>query len=101
MKKIELKDTRSGFGDGLLEVGKINKNVVALCADLTGSLKMDAFDKKSKTYQGALTNQFLSDINETSILNIYQKVKTNLKNNNFAQIPNLTYSDYDLIHNSL
>ena len=46
MKKIELKDTRSGFGDGLLEVGKINKNVVALCADLTGSLKMDAFEKK-------------------------------------------------------
>ena len=46
MKKIELKDTRSGFGAGLLEVGKINKNVVALCADLTGSLKMDAFEKK-------------------------------------------------------
>ena len=46
MKKIELKDTRSGFGAGLLEVGEINKNVVALCADLTGSLKMDAFEKK-------------------------------------------------------
>ena len=46
MKKIELKDTRSGFGAGLLEVGKINKNVIALCADLTGSLKMDAFEKK-------------------------------------------------------
>lgn len=38
-----LKDTRSGFGDGLLELGKTNPNVVALCADLTGSLKMDAF----------------------------------------------------------
>lgn len=37
------KDTRSGFGDGLLEAGKKNENVVALCADLTGSLKMDAF----------------------------------------------------------
>jgi transketolase len=37
------KDTRSGFGAGLLEVGRINENVVALCADLTGSLKMDAF----------------------------------------------------------
>jgi transketolase len=37
------KDTRSGFGSGLLEVGRINENVVALCADLTGSLKMDAF----------------------------------------------------------
>jgi transketolase len=40
------KDTRSGFGEGLLEVGKINKEVVALCADLTGSLKMDAFLKE-------------------------------------------------------
>lgn len=49
MKKYsftEKKDTRSGFGDGLLEAGKKNKNVVALCADLTGSLKMDAFKKE-------------------------------------------------------
>lgn len=37
------KDTRSGFGEGLLEIGKKNKDVVALCADLTGSLKMNAF----------------------------------------------------------
>ncbi len=41
----EKKDTRSGFGAGLSELGKNNKNVVALCADLTGSLKMDAFAK--------------------------------------------------------
>ncbi|MCB8929994.1 MAG: transketolase family protein [Bacteroidia bacterium] len=48
MKKYtfsEKKDTRSGFGAGLLELGKTNPNVVALCADLTGSLKMDAFQK--------------------------------------------------------
>ncbi|MDR9398746.1 MAG: transketolase family protein [Salibacter sp.] len=37
------KDTRSGFGAGLSELGETNKNVVALCADLTGSLKMNAF----------------------------------------------------------
>lgn len=37
------KDTRSGFGDGLTELGKTNSDVVALCADLTGSLKMDDF----------------------------------------------------------
>ncbi len=37
------KDTRSGFGAGLHQVAKINDNVVALCADLVGSLKMDAF----------------------------------------------------------
>lgn len=49
MKKYtytEKKDTRSGFGAGLLEVGKINSQVVALCADLIGSLKMDAFKKE-------------------------------------------------------
>ncbi|MES2780114.1 MAG: transketolase C-terminal domain-containing protein [Bacteroidota bacterium] len=48
MKKFEIqnvKDTRSGFGAGLHELGKVNENVVALCADLTGSLKMDAFQK--------------------------------------------------------
>lgn len=42
----EKKDTRSGFGVGLLELGRSNSNVVALCADLTGSLKMDAFKKE-------------------------------------------------------
>ena len=37
------KDTRSGFGDGMYELGKKNTNVIALCADLTGSLKLNAF----------------------------------------------------------
>lgn len=49
MKKFEYtekKDTRSGFGAGLLELGRKNNNVVALCADLIGSLKMDAFIKE-------------------------------------------------------
>ncbi|MCC6701174.1 MAG: transketolase family protein [Fluviicola sp.] len=46
MKQFEIlgnKDTRSGFGEGLLEAGQKNPNVVGLCADLIGSLKMDAF----------------------------------------------------------
>jgi transketolase len=38
------KDTRSGFGQGLLELGQKNPEVVALCADLTGSLKMEHFE---------------------------------------------------------
>ncbi len=49
MKKYtysEKKDTRSGFGAGLLELGRNDSRVVALCADLTGSLKMDAFAKE-------------------------------------------------------
>ena len=48
MKKYtytEKKDTRSGFGAGLTELGQTNENVVALCADLIGSLKMDDFKK--------------------------------------------------------
>jgi transketolase len=46
MKKFtftEKKDTRSGFGAGLTELGRTNPNVVALCADLVGSLKMEKF----------------------------------------------------------
>lgn len=39
----EKKDTRSGFGEGILELGRKNPNVVTLCADLIGSLKLDAF----------------------------------------------------------
>ena len=39
----EKKDTRSGFGAGLTELGRNNPNVVALCADLVGSLKMNRF----------------------------------------------------------
>ena len=49
MKKYtytETNDTRSGFGAGLLEAGKKNPNVVALCADLIGSLKMGDFVKE-------------------------------------------------------
>ena len=50
------KDTRSGFGAGLFELGKQNENVVALCADLTGSLKMDAFAKEfpERSYQAGI-----------------------------------------------
>ena len=50
------KDTRSGFGAGLFELGKQNENVVALCADLTGSLKMDAFAKEfpERFYQAGI-----------------------------------------------
>jgi len=43
----EKKDTRSGFGAGLAELGRTNPNVVALCADLIGSLKMDAFKNEN------------------------------------------------------
>lgn len=49
MKKFEStgkKDTRSGFGQGLLELGQQNDQVVAMCADLTGSLKMTAFQNE-------------------------------------------------------
>ncbi|HJN63119.1 MAG: transketolase family protein [Flavobacteriales bacterium] len=42
-----MKDTRSGFGAGLTELGRENTNVVALCADLTGSLKMNDFKSEN------------------------------------------------------
>ena len=43
------KDTRSGFGAGLAELGRTNPNVVALCADLIGSLKMEKFIEENPT----------------------------------------------------
>jgi len=49
MKKYEsneLKDTRSGFGAGLVEAARANENIVALSADLTESVKMDGFAKE-------------------------------------------------------
>nr|WP_315396725.1 transketolase C-terminal domain-containing protein [uncultured Sphingobacterium sp.] len=49
MKKYtysESRDTRSGFGAGLLEAGRQDEHVVALCADLIGSLKMNDFIKE-------------------------------------------------------
>ncbi|MGB0368729.1 MAG: transketolase family protein [Flavobacteriales bacterium] len=46
-KLTEDRDTRSGFGAGLQELGQENENVVALCADLTGSLKMNAFENEN------------------------------------------------------
>ncbi len=44
---MEIKDTRSGFGDGLTELGRKNENILALCADLTGSLKMNDFKNEN------------------------------------------------------
>lgn len=41
----EKKATRQGYGDGMYELGQKNENVVALCADLTGSLKLNAFEE--------------------------------------------------------
>lgn len=45
-KSTEKKATRNGFGDGLMDAAKRNPKIVALCADLAGSLKMDAFRKR-------------------------------------------------------
>ena len=44
---MEMKDTRSGFGAGLTELGRTNPKVVALCADLTGSLNMNDFKNEN------------------------------------------------------
>ena len=44
---MEMKDTRSGFGAGLTQLGRTNPNVVALCADLTGSLNMTDFQNEN------------------------------------------------------
>jgi len=48
IKILNEKETRGGFGEGILEVGKRNPNVVALTADLAGSLKLNDFIKTSR-----------------------------------------------------
>ena len=67
MKNFEIsgnKDTRSGFGQGLLEAGQKNDNIVALCADLTGSLQMQHF-------QGAYPDRFIqAGISEANMMSM-------------------------------
>ena len=67
MKNFEVsgtKDTRSGFGQGLLEAGQKNDNVVALCADLTGSLQMQHF-------QGEFPDRFIqAGISEANMMSM-------------------------------
>ncbi|HRY97574.1 MAG TPA: transketolase C-terminal domain-containing protein [Bacteroidales bacterium] len=58
------KDTRSGFGAALLELGNTHPEVVALCADLTGSLKMDAFEK---AFPGRFFQTGIAEANMMSI----------------------------------
>ena len=46
IKLLNEKETRAGFGEGILEAGRRNPNVVALTADLAGSLKLGPFMKE-------------------------------------------------------
>ena len=58
------KETRGGFGSGLVEVARTNKNVVGLSADLAGSLRMDAFIKEfpeESIFEYILLNLVLPD----------------------------------------
>ena len=58
------KDTRSGFGEGLLEAGRKNSKVVALCADLIGSLKMGDFKNEfpERFFQTGIAEANMIDI---------------------------------------
>ena len=67
MKKYSIqghKDTRSGFGDGLAEIAKTNPNVVAMCADLTGSVKFDKFQKENpeRFFQAGIAEANMIDV---------------------------------------
>ena len=63
-KYTEKKDTRSGFGAGLYEIGKSNKNIVAMCADLTGSLKMNEFANEfpERFFQAGIAEANMTDV---------------------------------------
>lgn len=61
---IAEKDTRSGFAEGLVEAGRENENVVALCADLTPSVRMDLFAKEfpSRFFQCGIAEANMASI---------------------------------------
>jgi transketolase len=60
----ESKATREGFGEGLLEAGTHNDRIVALCADLTESVKMDAFRAQfpKRFFEMGITEQAMSGV---------------------------------------
>ena len=74
----EFKDTRSGFGDALLELGKKDKNVVALCADLTGSLKMNGFAAEfpDRFFQVGIADKEFLDVVHSRDLDVDQQGRT-------------------------
>ena len=68
MKKYtvtEQLDTRSGFGAGLLELGRTNPHVVGLCSDLIDSLKMGDFKKEfpEHFFQVGIASPYLNNYN--------------------------------------
>ena len=75
---MEMKDTRSGFGAGLTELGQTNENVVALCADLTGSLKMGDLKAKFEAF-GWLVFEEERGNDMESILNVLNAAKSETK----------------------
>ena len=88
------KDTRSGFGDGLTELGKSNKNVVALCADLIGSLKMDDFKKNHpEVIRGQISEYFKDDQKMSKISKYLMK---SLFFNRFTKPDFVSYGIYDI-----
>ena len=62
--KEEEKTTREGFGEGLLHAGELDSRVVALCADLTESVKMDLFRAKfhNRFFEVGITEQAMSGV---------------------------------------
>ena len=72
------KDTRSGFGAGLYEAGKADSRVVALTADLKGSLKMDAFanDFPERFIQcGIAESNMIGDYRKDSFCRLFRRVR--------------------------
>jgi transketolase len=63
-EKVEIKPTRDGYGEGLVAAGEDNKNVVALCADLTESTRAEAFAKKypERFFQCGVAEQNMATI---------------------------------------
>ena len=69
LDKTNIGQIRNGFGNGSVEAGNKSKKVVALCADLTGSLKVDGFAKKNPKnfFQMGICEQNMIELPDLSI----------------------------------
>ena len=83
------KDTRSGFGDGILEAARVNENIVALTADLAGSMKLNGFIKMTNGINN--NSNFPTDLIEQVYNDIYDKIKN-------EDIPNNILHDKKIKH---
>ena len=76
-------------------------NIIKISGSRDDQTSADYFDMDSRSYQGALTNNFLKNLSTDSIVDIFHRTRNTLSESKFTQRPELTYTNKNLIHYSL